>query len=147
MSLIKFDKKRRPWFPTELSNFFGDDDFLNDRFWHRYVQNEPAMNVKETEGEYQVELAAPGLEKDDFEISIDDGYLIVKAEKSFEKEDKEDNFTRREFSYNSFRRSLMLPEDVKEEEIKASYENGVLKFNLSKKELTEVKHPKKIEIE
>ena len=146
MSIVKF-KKRRPWFPTEFTNFFGDDDFFNDRFWNRYVQNEPAMNVKETEGEYQVELAAPGLEKEDFEISIEDGYLIVKAEKSFKKEEKEENYTRREFSYNSFRRSLMLPEDVKEEEIKVSYENGVLKFNLSKKELTEVKHPKKIEIE
>ena len=146
MSLVKF-KNRRPWFPTEFSNFFGDDDFFNDRFWNRYVQNEPMINVKETEGEYQVELAAPGLEKEDFEISIDDGYLIIKAEKTVEKEEKDENYTRREFSYNTFRRSLMLPEDVKEEEIKASYENGVLKFNLSKKELKEVKHPKKIEIE
>lgn len=147
MSLVKFNKKRRPWFPTEFTNFFGDDDFFNDRFWNRYVQNEPMINVRETEGEYQVELAAPGLEKDDFEISIDNGYLIIKAEKSLKKEEKEDNFTRQEFSYNSFRRSLLLPEDVKEEEIKATYENGVLKFNLSKKELKEVKHPKKIEIE
>ncbi len=147
MSLIKFNKKRRPWFPTEFTNFFGDDDFFDERFWNRFVQSEPMINVRETEGEYQVELAAPGLEKDDFEISIDDGYLIVKAEKSIEKEEKEENFTRREFSYNSFRRSLLLPEDVKEEEIKATYENGVLKFNLSKKELKEVKHPKKIEIE
>ena len=85
MSLVKF--KKRPWFPTEFSNFFGDDDFFNERFWNRYVQSEPMINVKETEGEYQVELAAPGLEKDDFEISIDDGYLIIKAEKTVEKED------------------------------------------------------------
>ena len=146
MTLVKFNKKRRPWFPTEFTNFFGDDDFFNDRFWHQHVQNEPAMNVKEFEGEYQVELAAPGLKKKDFEISIDDGYLVIKAEKSEEKEEKEDTYTRREWSYNTFMRTLLLPEDIKEEKIKATYENGVLKFNLAKKELTEVKHPKKIEI-
>ncbi len=146
MSLVKF-KKRRPWFPTDMTNFIGDDDFFNDRFWHRFVQNEPAMNVKEMDNAYQVELAAPGLSKDDFEISIDNGYLNIEAEKSEKTEDKDDNYTRREFSYSSFRRSLMLPEDVKEEEIKATYENGVLRFNLSKNEVLEMKSSKKIKIE
>ena len=147
MSLVKFNKKRRPWFPTEFTNFFGDDDFFNDRFWQRHVQKEPFMNVKETETEFQVELAAPGLTKEDFEISIDNGYLKIFAEKSMETEDKEDNYTRREFSYNSFNRSLMLPENIKEEEIKATYENGVLKFDLCKKEIKEQKDPKKIKVQ
>lgn len=147
MSLVKFNKKHRPWFPMELSNFFGDEDFFNDKFWQRHVQREPAMNVKETETGYEVELAAPGLVKDDFEISIDNGYLNIFAEKSTETEDKEDNYTRKEFSYNSFRRSLLLPENVKEEDIKATYENGVLKFNLFKKEIQVSEDPKKIEIE
>ena len=146
MSLVKINKKRRPWFPTEFTNFFGDDDFFNDQFWQRHVQKEPFMNVKETETEFQVELAAPGLTKEDFEISIDNGYLKIFAEKSMETEDKEDNFTRREFSYNSFNRSLMLPENIKEEEIKATYESGVLKFDLSKKEIKEHKDPKKIKV-
>ena len=146
MSLVKFNKKHRPWFPTELTNFFGDDDFFNDRFWQKHIQKEPAMNVKETETGYEVELAAPGLEKDDFEISIDNGHLIIFAEKSIETEDKDDQYTRKEFSYNSFKRSLLLPENVKEEDIKATYENGVLKFNLLKKEMEVPKDPKKIEI-
>lgn len=147
MTLAKYSKKRRPWFPAELSNFFGDDDFFDDRFWHRKVQHEPAMNIKETDTEFQVELAAPGLEKEDFEISIDQGYLNVFAEKTVEKEDKDENFTRKEFNYNSFKRSLMLPENIKEEEIKATYENGVLKFNLKKKKIEVGKAPKKIKIQ
>ena len=147
MSLVKFNKKRRPWFASELSNFFGDDDFFNDRFWRKQILDEPAMNVKETDNSYEVELAAPGLAKEDFDVSIDNGYLIISAEKSTESEEKEDNFTRKEFSFNSFRRSLLLPEDVKEEEIKATYENGVLKFNLLKSEMETGRDPKKIEIE
>jgi len=147
MSLVKFNEKRRPWFPTEFTNFFGDDDFFNDRFWHKHVQNEPLMNIKETDTEFQVELAAPGLNKKDFEISIDNGYLNIYAEKTIEKEEKEDNYTRKEFNFNMFKRSLMLPENVKEEEIKATYENGVLKFNLTKQEVKVLKKPKKIKIE
>lgn len=134
MTLTKFNKRRFPWFPSEFSNFFGDDDFFNDRFWLRNVQSEPAMNIKETDHEFQVELAAPGLEKEDFEIFIDDGYLNVYAEKKTEKETEDENYKRKEFSYNSFKRSLLLPENVKEDEIKATYDNGVLKFNLMKVE-------------
>ncbi|MBT8266837.1 MAG: Hsp20/alpha crystallin family protein [Bacteroidia bacterium] len=147
MSLVKFNKKRRPWFPSEISNFFGDDDFYNDRFWQKHVQDEPAMNIKETDTEYQVELAAPGLKKEDFEISIDNGLLKIKAEKATETEEKEDNFTRKEFNYSAFSRSLSLPENVKEEDIKVTYKDGILKFNLVKKMIEEPKDPKRIEIE
>ncbi len=146
MTLVKFNKKRRPWFPSEITNFFGDDDFFNDRFWHKHVQNEPAMNVKETDTEFLVELAAPGLTKKDFEVSIDNGYLNIFAEKSIENEEIENDYSRREFSYNSFKRSLMLPENIKEEEVKATYENGILKFNLKKQEIMNPKVHKKIEI-
>ena len=147
MSLIKFNKRRYPWFPAEFSNFFGDDDFFNDRFWQKHIQSEPAMNVRETETEYQVELAAPGLSKEDFEINIEDGYLNIFAEKSTEKEDQEENYTRKEFSYSSFKKSLILPDNVIEEEVKATYENGVLKFNLSKKPQLNERTSKRVEIE
>lgn len=148
MTLTKFNKRRFPWFPSEFSNFFDENDFFNDRFWLKKVQNEPAMNIKETENEYQVELAAPGLSKEDFEIFVDNGYLNIYAEKKTETESTEDNYTRREFSYNSFKRSLLLPENVIEEEIKATYENGVLKFNLTKAEKgLEAVPTRKIEIE
>ena len=147
MTLTKFNKKRFPWFPSEFSNFFGEDDFFNDHFWLRKVQNEPAMNIKETETEYQVELAVPGLSKEDFEIFIDNGYLNIYAEKKMETENQEDNYTRKEFSYNSFKRSLMLPENIKEDEIKAAYDKGILRFNLKKVEKTiEATPTKRIEI-
>ncbi len=148
MTLTKFNKRRHPWFPSDFSNFFGDDDFFNDRFWMKATQKEPAMNIKETEKEYQIELAAPGLTKEDFEIFIDNGYLNIYAEKSSEAEDKKENYTRKEFNYSSFKRSLLLPENVKEEEIKATYDNGVLKFNLKKIDMVLDTPPtKKIEIE
>lgn len=147
MSLVKDKKRRYPWFPTEFSNFFGDDDFFNDRFWLRSTQREPAMNVKETDSEYQVELAAPGLEKEDFDITIENGYLKIKVEKSSESESHEDNYTRKEFSYNSFRRTLLLPENIMDEEVKATYHDGILKFNLKKEMNVQEEVTKKIEIE
>ena len=148
MTLTKFNKRRFPWFTSEFADFFGENDILNDRFWLRKVQSEPAMNIKETDNAYEVELAAPGLSKDDFEIFIDDGYLNIFAEKTSTTEDHEDNYTRKEFNYNSFKRSLMLPENVEEEEIKATYVDGVLKFNLTKMEKAIVNEPaKRIEID
>lgn len=147
MSLTKVKKRRYPWFPTEFSNFFGDDDFFNDRFWLRNVQKEPAINVKETDSEYQVELAAPGLEKEDFDLSIENGYLKVKVEKSSESESHEDNYTRKEFNYNSFYRTLLLPENVIEEDVKATYNDGILRFSLRKEVDIMESIPKKIEIE
>ena len=148
MTLTKLNKRRFPWFTSEFPDFFGENDFFNDRFWLKNVQREPAMNIKETETAYEVELAAPGLSKEDFEIFIDNGYLNIYAEKKTESESQEENYTRKEFSYNSFKRSLMLPENVKDDEIKATYEDGVLKFGLTKMETAiETAPTKKIEIE
>ena len=147
MTLTKFNKKRFPWLSSEFTDFFGENDIFNDRFWLKRVQNEPAMNIKETETAYEVELAAPGLSKDDFEVFIDNGYLNIYAEKESNIENREDNYTRKEFNYSSFKRSLMLPDNVKEEEIKATYEEGVLKFNLTKAEKGIESNPvRKIEI-
>lgn len=146
-TLVKSNKTRFPWLGPEFSNFFGEDDFFNDRFWHKNVQDKPAMNVKELKDYYLVELAAPGLTKKDFEIIIDNGYLKIFAEKSLEMEDELDNYKRREFSYNSFERSLLLPENIIEEEVRAKYENGILKFKLNKKEIMKEQPSKKIIIE
>jgi len=146
-TLVKSNKTRFPWLGPEFSNFFGEDDFFNDRFWHKNVLDKPAMNVKELKDYYLVELAAPGLTKKDFEITIDNGYLKIFVEKSSEMDDELDNYTRREFSYNSFERSLLLPENIIEEEVRAKYENGVLKFKLNKKETPKEIPTKKIKIE
>jgi HSP20 family protein len=120
-------------------------DMLPDRFWNG-KRSEPALNIRETDDHYEIELAAPGFAKKDFEVTIDDGCLNISAEKSTSDEKKEDDFTRREFSYNAFERSLQLPDNVKQEEIKASYKDGILSFNLVKKEGAKKLPPKKVQI-
>jgi HSP20 family protein len=151
MTLVKF--KRRPFGSLMSQDFFDMDDFFDNRGWVRDMlpdrfwngkRMEPALNIKETDDHFEIELAAPGFQKKDFEVTIDDGCLNIAAEKSESKEDKEDNYTRREFSYNSFERSLQLPDTVKQEAIKAAYKDGILSFNLSKKEEAKKMPPKKI---
>ncbi|MBT8235136.1 MAG: Hsp20 family protein, partial [Bacteroidia bacterium] len=94
--------------------------FFNDRFWNGKA-NQPALNIKETEKFFDIELAAPGFEKEDFKITVEDGYLNISAEKTLSKEEKE-------------------------EEIAAKYKNGILRFRLLKKEIEEKKNPKVVEI-
>ena len=91
-------------------------------------------------------MAAPGFSKKDFEVTVDDGCLNISAESSNSKEEKDDNYTRQEFSYNSFEKRLQLPDSVKEEDVKAKYKDGVLRFNLIKKEDSKNHKPKKVEI-
>ena len=154
MSLVKF-RNRRPFGNLVTSDFFDMEDFFDNRFWNQGLMSdrfwngrkgEPALNSKENEGNYEIELAAPGFAKKDFEVTIEDGCLNIKAEKSTTEEEKEDNYTRREFSYNAFERSLQLPENVKEEELKAKYNDGILSFKLTKKEPTKKLKAKKVEI-
>ncbi|MFX0557874.1 Hsp20/alpha crystallin family protein [Maribacter sp. CXY002] len=153
MSLVKF--KRRPFGNLITQDFFDMDDFFDNRRWVRDMlpdrfwngkRTEPALNIKETEDHFEIELAAPGFTKKDFEVTIDDGCLNIAAEKSTSEEEKEENYTRKEFSYQAFERSLQLPDSVKEEAIKASYKDGILSFNLAKKEEAKKLPPKKVQI-
>ncbi|NJB70378.1 HSP20 family protein [Saonia flava] len=153
MSLVKF--RRRPFGKLISQDFFDMDDFFDNRSWSRDLlpdrfwngkTAEPALNIKETDDKFEIELAAPGFSKKDFNVTIDDGCLNISAEKSSSEEEKDENYTRREFSYNSFERSLQLPDSVKEEEIKARYNDGILSFNLAKKEEAKKRPPKVIEI-
>lgn len=157
MTVTKFGKRRRPFgklaspefFDFDMEHFFEDRlwnrRFFNDRFWNRKA-TEPALNIKETNGFFDIELSAPGFTKEDFKITVEDGYLNIAAEKTATEEEKEEEYTRKEFMYKSFERGLTLPENVKEEEIKAKYTNGILSFKLKKVELPEKKKPKIIEI-
>ena len=149
MSLVKF-RNRRPWGNLVTSNFFDNDDFLSNRLFNNELWNtqlnEPALNIKETDEAFEVELAAPGFSKKDFEVTIAEGCLNISAENSHSEEEKEDNYTRKEFSYNSFEKKLQLPDSIKEEDVKAKYKDGVLRFNLIKKEAAKHQKPKKIEI-
>ena len=153
MSLVKF--RRRPFGNLVTQDFFDMDDFFDSRRWARNMlpvtfwngkSAEPALNIKETDDNFEIELAAPGFGKKDFNVTIEDGCLNITAEKEHSEEEKEDDYTRREFSYNSFERSLQLPESVKEEEIKAKYNNGILSFKLAKKEEAKKRPPKVIEV-
>lgn len=153
MTLIKF--KRRPFGNLMTRDLFDMDDFFDNRMWNTGLMQtdfwngktmEPALNIKETDDHFEIELAAPGFTKKDFNITIEDGMLNITAEKEMSKEEKEEDYTRREFNYTSFERSLLLPETVKEEEIKAKYADGILKFNLLKKEEAKKRPPKVIEV-
>ncbi len=144
MSLIK--KSDWPFLTNGswLSGFFDNDRFF-DSEWIR-KQSVPAVNVKESEKGFEIEVAAPGLSKKDFNIKVEDKILTISSEKNQEKEEKEKGYTRREFSYSSFSRSFALPENVSEEDVKAEYADGVLRLNLSKKALPQRKSSKAIEV-
>jgi HSP20 family protein len=94
----------------------------------------PAVNLTEDATKYQVSMAAPGLKKEDFHIDVDGNMLTIRSEKENNREEKDEKFTRKEYSYTSFSRSFSLPEDVKQESIDARYTDGVLNIILPRKE-------------
>lgn len=107
----------------------------------------PAVNTRETEREYLMELAAPGLKKEDFDIGLDHGVLTISSVKKEEKEEKDgERVTRKEFSYSSFKRSFHLPEDVNTEGISAEYRDGILRLNMPKMDVAIPDDHKQIEI-
>lgn len=140
-------------FPSLLSDFFGASPFLGSNLFDvdfdllppRLGITVPTANISETEKEYQIELAAPGLTKKDFKIETDNGVLTVSAEKE-EKSESKNGYTRTEYSFNSFSRSFTLPDNSKPDNINAKYEDGVLKLTVPKKEVTPVKPKKEIAI-
>lgn len=131
--------------PSVLSDFFDNDTFLTPRWFSREFNDTlPAVNVKETSKEFHVEFAAPGFKKHNFKINVEGDQLSISAEKEEEKNENNDRFTRKEFSYNSFSRSFTLPQNVKTDHIDAKYNDGILKLSIPKKEDT--KHLPKKEI-
>ena len=131
------------WIPAVFNDFFDTD------YMPRANCTAPAINVKETDKAYVVELAAPGMKKEDFNVHInDEGNLIVKMEKKQEnkEEDKSARYLRREFSYSKFEQTLLLPDDVKKEDITAKVEHGVLTVELPKVVEEKVKVSRQIDI-
>ncbi len=98
----------------------------------------PAANITENEKSFDIEIAAPGLKKEDFKINLENNVLTVSTEKEAEKKEETKNYTRKEFVYGSFCRSFTMPKTVETDQIKASYENGILKLELPKKEETKI---------
>jgi len=131
----------------DLQNLMRYDDIFKDDFFDEDGQM-PAMNVKEHKKDFEIEFAVPGFDKKDFEVSIEGDVLHVFGEKKVEKEEEKEDFSRKEFSYKSFKRSATLPESVDlDQKIKATYKNGILKVNLLKKEEAVKKLPPKKVIE
>lgn len=134
---------RNTWMPEVFNDFF-DTDFMG-----RANATAPAINVKESDGEYTVELAAPGLKKEDFNVNIDrDGNLHIHMESKAElkDEDKKSHYLRREFSYSKYEQTLLLPDDVDKDRIEAKVNDGVLTVNLPKVEKLPEKTMKQIEV-
>ena len=107
---------------------------LADAIGADFMVSSPSVNIVEQDHQFNMHLAAPGLEKNDFAIRVENDYLIVSAEKKSEKEETDKRFTRREFNYSSFKRSFQLEDSIDREKISAAYENGVLNITLPKKE-------------
>lgn len=127
--------KRIDQFPTIWDEFIKpwNDWFSNGSSIAR-LQTVPAVNIIDNKDQYQLSLAAPGLKKSDFNIDIDGNMLTISSEKEDTKEEKDSRHTRKEYSYSSFSRSFTIPEEVAKEKIEATYDNGLLKLTLPKKE-------------
>ncbi|ANH81815.1 heat-shock protein [Niabella ginsenosidivorans] len=151
MSLVKWNENKGalPGFSGWLDDFWSRDLFnWGNKNFSSTQTTLPSVNVKETDGNYEVEVAAPGMDKKDFHITLDGNLLTISSEKQTNNEEEKANYTRREFSYQSFQRTFQLPKDVVDEEsIQAKYENGVLQLTIPKKEEARKKVPKKIEVQ
>tara|TARA_R110000772_G_scaffold91088_4_gene187573 strand:+ start:1655 stop:2098 length:444 start_codon:yes stop_codon:yes gene_type:complete len=146
MSLIKFNKKRFPLSNFNMPNWFDmEDAFADDFFENGKVL--PAMNVKENKEYFELELAVPGFSKKEIEISIEEDVLHICGEKTKEDVTNDEDYARKEFSYNKFDRKLQLPTTINlDEKAKATFKDGILHLNLMKKEATKIPPKKLIEI-
>ena len=131
MNLIKWNHQ------PMLSDIFED---LERRFYSPFKNGEfvPAANIKENEKTFDIEIAVPGMKKEDFKINLENNVLTISSEKEEQKNEETKNYTRKEFVYGSFSRSFTLPKIVETEQIKAVYENGILNIQLPKKEEAKV---------
>lgn len=129
-------------------NFFGTsifDDLFENNFNYLNV-SVPAVNIAEGNENFRLEIAAPGLEKDDYKIALNNDLLTVSSERKNEKETKNEKFVKKEFSYSNFSRSFVLPDSVNSDLINASYKNGILSIVIPKKTEAVAKEPRQISI-
>lgn len=144
MTLTKY-KSSTPSLTSWMDDFFSSNLFptfdgrgLNPRM--------PAVNIKETNDSFELDMAAPGLDKKDFAVTVENGLLTISSKKEEETQEKDKGYTRREFSYASFSRTFSLPEDVNQDEVTAAYNNGVLRVTLPKSEYAKTKPGRTIKI-
>ena len=136
-AILNNGKKVIAPFKQMLDNFWGTDNFFDDNFSQFRHLWSPAVNIRDLKSEFDIEIAVPGLTKDDFTVAVDNGMLTISAEKESKVEEEEEGFMRHEFNFNSFERSFTLPENVDADSIKAAYNKGILKLTLKKTVVTE----------
>jgi HSP20 family protein len=140
MTLIKW-QHRNP-LSDMVNNLFDND--LGDFFGKRF--SDPGANIIESTDMFQLEIAAPGMLKDDFKINLENSIMTISAELEDQKREEGKNYTRKEFYYGSFSRAFTLPKTIDLDKIKADYENGILKITLPKKDEARVELKKEIKI-
>jgi HSP20 family protein len=154
-SMMRKDRNETGMTPRNMfSDFFNDVDrmFGNEMFvmpmpWNRGSNGSmPAANLRETEKEFAIELAVPGMKREDFEIEMENNVLSISCHKEEKVNEEKDGYKRREYNYSSFNRAFRLPEEVNTDKIKAQYDNGVLHINVPKARET-VHKKKRIDIE
>lgn len=146
MSLIK--RNEANWLPSVFDDMFKTDWLGGTTNVNSIGTSIPAVNIQETDEGFNVEVAAPGKTKADFNIELDNDVLTISSEEKKENEtsDKKGRYTRKEFSYSNFKRSFSLPDTVESEKISASYNNGVLVIEIPKREEAKVQAKRMIEI-
>lgn len=129
-------KRNQDLFGGLLDSLFNDSPLFSSEVSRHY--SVPAVNIKNNENSFEVEVAAPGLKKEDFNIEVEDNVMKLSVNKSLENEEKDENFTRKEFSYFNFQRSFTLPRNVVDtEKVEANYKDGILSIVLPKQEQKE----------
>jgi HSP20 family protein len=140
MGLVKINNK-----PSLLDVFLNDDFFLQPMRLSQLKSTIPLVNIKDTESYVEFEIAAPGIEKTDLILEIDNNILSISANKNDTNEDHDDNFIKKEFAYHNFKRTFKIPDGLNTDNPTATYKNGILTIHLSK-ETSEKQSVKQIEI-
>jgi HSP20 family protein len=146
MAIIKWNRENDnlPVFSNIWDNFLNRD--MDDFYFNSNMLRTPSVNIVEGKEDFSIEVAAPGMQKKDFSVNIEHNLLTIEAKKESKSESNDERYTRREFSYNTFRRSFTLPESIVQEKIDAKYEDGILRIVLPKKEEAKVKPSREIAI-
>ncbi|WP_343523574.1 Hsp20/alpha crystallin family protein [Pedobacter sp.] len=119
-----------PALKSMMEDFWHVDGFSNKPLLNAELL--PAVNIKNKKDKYQIEVSTPGFKKKDFDVSVENGKLHISAETSSEAEESDEEFARKEFTTSSFSRSFNLPDDILQDEVKASYKDGLLRINIKK---------------
>jgi HSP20 family protein len=143
MTLVKF-RNSNPSFPSLFNDLFNHDMFPFNREYSSVKT--PAVNIKEDKEAFYLELAAPGLTKNDFKVELNENVLSISAQNEKEHKEEKDNYSRIEFNFSSFTRSFTLPESADAQKINANYNDGILKLSIPKKEEAKVTANRLIEI-